>query len=164
MDSVVVGPHDERADALGAVLGRAGPGEDGVEVGDPGVGDEYLLAVDDVVIAVSSGGGRDGARIAAGALLGHRKGGNHRPGRDTRQQLELEDVAAGEGDGVGAQALEGEHCVGEATDGGQSLTDEAEAADIEGLVLISPAERVISRNLPPPRFSNNELLALPTER
>ena len=54
-----------------------GDGEDDVEVGDRGVGDPVLLAVDHPLVAVADGGGPHRGRVAAG--LGLREGEGRRP-------------------------------------------------------------------------------------
>ena len=62
---------DEQRDPLVAGLG-VGPGDHDHQVGQDAVGDEGLLAVEDVVVAGVDGGGADALQVGAGPGLGHR--------------------------------------------------------------------------------------------
>ena len=63
--------HDQR-DALGARA--AGLADHDDQVGGLAVGDERLLAVDDVVVALLPRGGAHGLQVGPGAGFGHRDG------------------------------------------------------------------------------------------
>ena len=67
--------HESR-DALGAGHVRVGAGHDGEDVGLVGIGDVTLGAVEDVVIAVADGLGRQAGRVRAGFGLGQRETGD----------------------------------------------------------------------------------------
>jgi hypothetical protein len=64
---------DQQADALVARV-RIGPGHHDDQVAELAIGDEGLLAVEDVASAVADGGGADSLQVAAGTRLAHRDG------------------------------------------------------------------------------------------
>ena len=83
-----VGRYEEGGDALVARgVGRAGEEED--DVGPGAVRDEHLGAVDDVVVAVAHGPGREVARVRAGAGLGEAEAADVLAGGEPRQPLPL---------------------------------------------------------------------------
>ncbi len=79
--------HDQR-DALGALF-RVGLGHHADETRVLAVGDEGLLAVDDVLVAVEFRGRSHGLQIGAGAGLGHGDRGDELAGGELRQPLFL---------------------------------------------------------------------------
>ena len=78
--------HDQR-ESLGA--GSAGARHDDDQVGGLAVGDEGLLAVDDVVVALLARGGPHALQVGAGAGLGHRDGADELAARHFRQPAQL---------------------------------------------------------------------------
>ena len=75
---------------------RIGLGEDGVEVGDAGVGDEALAPVEDVLVAVADRRRPHRRRVGAGAGLGQRIRGQPLAARELRQVRLLLRLRAGE--------------------------------------------------------------------
>ena len=75
--------HDERG-AFGA-LARSGLGDHDDQVGELAVGDERLLSVEPVGIAVMPGGSTDSLQIRPGARLGHRDRTDPLPPRELWQ-------------------------------------------------------------------------------
>ena len=102
-----VGLDDERRDARVARV-RIGLREDGVELGDAGVRDEALAAVEDVLVAVAPGRRPHRGGVGAGAGLGQRVGGQPLPGREPRQVALLLLLRAGELEPERAELLHGE--------------------------------------------------------
>ena len=68
----VVAAHHEGAQAFRAL--PAGTGEEDVDIGPAGIGDEYLVAVDDVEAAVELRRGGDGPHVRPGLGLREREG------------------------------------------------------------------------------------------
>ncbi len=89
----VVLVHHEGGDAL-VLLREVDVGEDDRHVGVGAVGDEDLVAVEDVVVAVAPRGGAQGRRVAAGARLGEREAADQLARRERLQELFLDPLAA----------------------------------------------------------------------
>ena len=125
--------HEERG-ALGA-CGWIGLGDNDDQVGVLAIGDEGLLAVDDVAVAVALGRGAHALQVGAGAGLGHSDrayqfaGGEFRQpaaflflgaemqdvgGDDRRMQRDAETVETGQTQRVGDHRLMGEGAAGTA--------------------------------------------------
>ena len=83
--------------------------EDRVEVGEAGVGDEGLCAIDYIFIAVAPRRRLDGRNVRAGLGLGDGESGDGRPCLDARQPLTFERRAAGNRHRETAESLHGEH-------------------------------------------------------
>ena len=75
LEAFAGGLDDDEGHAFGASGGVGFAGEDD-DVAKLAVGDVYLLAVDDVVVAVTDGGGADGFEVGAGAGFGEAEGGD----------------------------------------------------------------------------------------
>ncbi len=82
------GIHQEQGDALGAMRG-VGLGRQHHHVAQLAVGDEHLLAVDDVVAAVAGGAGADVLQVGAGVRLGHAERADGLAGDHFRQPVLL---------------------------------------------------------------------------
>ena len=98
---------EEGGDARMARI-RIGLREDGVEVGDAGVGDEALAAVEDVLVAVADRGRPHRGRVGAGAGLRERVGGQPLAAREPRQVRLLLRLRAGELEPERAELLDRE--------------------------------------------------------
>ena len=122
---------DEGAEAVVLVVG--GAGEQHVGVGDAGVGDEAFDAVDHVVVAVAHGAGGDGRDVAAGVGLGDGEGANGLTIGHARQERLLLRLGAGQRHGIAAQALHGEHGVGERRAITEHGAQDAQVAQLDAL-------------------------------
>src|SRR3972149_5871719 len=91
--------HDEGGDGLRAVA--VGLGEEADVVGDGAAGDVDLLAVDDVVVAVTAGARLDGGGVGAGVRFGEAEGAADLAGGGARQPLPLLLLGATEVDRLG---------------------------------------------------------------
>ena len=98
---------EERGDPRMPAVG-VGLREDGVEVGDAGVGDEALAAVEDVLVAVADGRRPHRRRVGAGAGLRQRVRGQPLAAREPRQVRLLLRLRAGELEPERAELLHGE--------------------------------------------------------
>jgi hypothetical protein len=76
---------DEQADPLVPGLG-VGPGDHDHEVGEDAVGDERLLPVEHVVVALVDGRGADALQVGPGLGLGHRDRRDQLAGRQPGNQ------------------------------------------------------------------------------
>src|SRR3954452_4999793 len=98
---------DERAEApLAVALLGCRAGEDDVEVGDRGVRDPVLRAVDDPLVAVADGGRAQGAGVRAGLRLGQAERRRPLPAGALRQEALLELVGAEHRDRQRAELLD----------------------------------------------------------
>ncbi len=95
---------------------RVGLGEDDVEVGDAGVGDEALAAVEHVLVAVAPRLGAHRRRVRARAGLGQRVRGQPLAARKLRQEALLLLVRPGQLDPERAELLHGEDQAGRRAD------------------------------------------------
>ena len=120
-----------------AIVG--GAGEQHVRVGDAGVGDEALGAVEDVVVAVAHRARRDAADVAARLRLGDGERANGLTTGDARQERAPLRVAAGERHRVAAEPLHREHRVGERRAVAEHRAQDAQIAQLDALA--QPAVR-----------------------
>ena len=85
IDARRVGGNEEDRDRAVAPVGGGDPGEDDEEVGDGGVGDELLRAVDHEVLAVGTRARAQARGVGARTRLGEGEGGHDVPGGDPRE-------------------------------------------------------------------------------
>ena len=104
-EALAIGLDDEGAHAPVLAVGHR---EHDVEVGDAGVRDPVLGAVDDPLVAVADGGRAHRGGVGAGLGLAQREGGRPLAGRAPRQQAVLELVGAEERDRQRAELLDHE--------------------------------------------------------
>ena len=104
--------------------------EDAVDVGDAGVRDQRLAAVEPPAVAVALCGRGEAAHVAAGVGLGHREGGHRLAAGDARQPRRALRVGAAESDRHRAEALQREDGIGERRRGRERLADEAAGAQV----------------------------------
>ncbi len=128
---------DERA--VGALALVRHPGEHDVELGQPGVGDPRLLALEHPRVAIGVRGGAHGRDVRARLGLGDGERGDARAGHDAGQIALLEGVAAEQDDRPAPQALHREGEVREPRLARQRLPRQAERAHVEA--IRAPAER-----------------------
>jgi hypothetical protein len=125
-----VGGDEEARNALRA--GRfAGPGEDGVEIGDAAIGDPRLLSRQHVMVAVACRRHVHVGDVRARTRLRQGEGGERFAGAGLFQPLPVMRVAE-EADGAGAQPLHGEGEIGQPVVTRQRLAGQAERAHVEG--------------------------------
>ncbi len=123
-DDRVVTTDEEGRDA--AVAGvRVGLGVDRVPVGVRAVGDEALLAVEDVLVALLDGARAHRRDVGAGARLGEAEGGELRLGGQLAEELGLDLVGAAEADRRGGEAVGAERGLDAGAAPGQLLLDDA---------------------------------------
>ncbi len=115
-------------------------GEDAVEVGDSGIRDEALHAVEHVVRPVAARRRRDRPDVRAGLRFGHREAGDGAARGHLRQPALLLFRAAREGDGHRTQRLQREERVGERRSSCERLANETERAQV-GLAGDRAAEK-----------------------
>ena len=80
----LIGLDDDQRGALGAQAG-IGLGHDNDQIGGLAIGDEGLLAIDAIVVAVLLGGGLDPLQVRSGARFGHGDGADQFARGQTRQ-------------------------------------------------------------------------------
>jgi hypothetical protein len=131
--------------------------EHDVVIGDTGVGDPGLLAIEHEAVALTSGHRLHRADVRAGAGLRDRERRDALSLRHIRQVAALQRVRPKERDGSGAQPLHGERKVGERGGGGERFAKHAEGARVE--LLAHPAIRGGNDVPQPPRLTE-----LPHER
>ncbi len=101
--SLAVAFDQEERDALGAGLG-VGLGGQHQQIAELAVGDEDLLAIDHVIVAITDGARADGLQIAAGMGLGHAERADGLAADHLRQPLLLLRLGA-EGKDVGRNQI-----------------------------------------------------------
>ena len=134
LEAVGVGGHQERADALRSVA--TGAGEDQGHVGPGAVGDEELLAVDDVVAAVPPRPRREVAGVRAGVGLGEAEAAELGRARDARQPLLLLLLGAEPEDRLADQAVGHRH---DPAQGGVGSAELLHAEHVGEVVAAEPA-------------------------
>ena len=148
------GRHQEAGDAA-RPLRAVGRGEDAVEVGDAGVGDEALRAVEHPGVAVATGRRGDRADVAsrprARSSRSRRSPGRRRPAGSHRRALR---GAAGERDRHRAESLQREEGVGERRGPAERLADQAERAQLGLASLCAAARARSSPETPPERHAS----------
>ena len=132
--------------------------EDDVEIGEAGVGDPGLLAVDHPGIAVAPRRGGHRGDVRAGVGFGEREGGDGLAGGHPRQPRPALRLGAEERERAAPQALQGEGEIGDPGMAAERLADQAERADVQPLRPSrstacrshppAPSRRTISRQVP----------------
>ena len=107
-----IGREEEGGDPRHA-LARVCDREQEIEVRDPGVRDEGLHAVEDVVVPVPDGGRAHGGHVGPRLRLAHREGRHGPPPDGAVEPQPPLPLVAGQRDRGRAQRLEGEHRVRE---------------------------------------------------
>ena len=107
-----VGRHEERGDAAAARAGRRDREHD-VDVGDAGVRDEMLVAVEHPPAAVAPRRGAHRRDVRSGVGLGHGECGHRAAAADRVEPSRALRVAAGEQERRAAERLQREHRVGQ---------------------------------------------------
>ena len=125
-----VGVDDEGRDPLGAAAFAAAR-EDDVEIGDTGVRDPGLAAVEPEAAGAGAGAGGHRRHVGAGLGLGESEGGDRRARAHPRQIAPLLRRVAIEADRRAAEPLHGEGEIGEARGARQDLARQAERAHVE---------------------------------
>ena len=134
------GLDDDQRDAARLLL-RVGLGDDDDKIGMLAVGDEGLLAVDDILVAGHPRGRAHGLEVGAGARLGHGDGADQFAGRHLRQPAAFLLFRAVGQDILGDDA---------------AVHGVAEAADI-GPALFIEDDRFVGEVPPAPPYSSGTL-------
>ena len=116
---------------LGFAPRRSRPREDRVEIGDPGIADEDLLAAQDEAAPLTRRGGADVREVAPRFALGHGERRDRLPRRDSRQPLLCQQCVPRQRDRIRAEPLEDEAGVGEAALVCQLFADHTNRTEIE---------------------------------
>ena len=130
--------HDEGGDAPAATF-RVGGGEHDVNVGDAGIRDEGLGAVQHVAAVVPDSGGRHGSHVGAGLGLTHREGTHGRAVEQLGEpSLTLVGVVA-EKERRARECLDGVDRIGQRVGTGQNLAGQAGSALVLSLYRAQPS-------------------------
>jgi len=122
------GQHEQRQSAGAGVRVRAR--EHHVEVGDAGVGDQGLAAVEHVLVAVADGGRADRADIGPGPRLAHRKGAHGGPAHGRLNPGGGHLFVVRQQDRSNGEALQRNYRVCQWRGGSHSLTQQAQLAQV----------------------------------
>ena len=76
------------------------PGENQVDTGNTSIGNEYLIAIEDVVIPITDGRGFNGCSIGSGIGFGEAEGADLFPGCKGDQELVMLVIISKRVDGV----------------------------------------------------------------
>ena len=132
--------------------------EDDQQVGDAGVADEPLRAIDDVLVAIADGARRVGRWIRAGGSLGQGERDELPPGREVGQPALLLFVRPDQHDRRGRQRVDREDQPGRRTGPAQLLDRETEGQQVRTHAAVFLREREAEHVL-----GREEILDVPRE-
>ena len=127
---------DDEGRQAAAALAGVGLGEDGVGGGVAGLADEFLASVQHPVVTVGRSLGGHADDVGASVGFGEGEGGDGLAPGDGREVAGLLLVGAAEDDGIAAQSLHDEVCVGLRRHPRQFLADDAEVHDPNAVAAV----------------------------